>query len=765
MSDKSSIIKETQKYLARGQIDKAIAEWEKLIKEYPDGNNYNTLGDLYLKKDDKQNAIDSFHKAANFFRHEGFSLKALALYKKILNINPSDPDSLFSLGELNEEKGLTTDAIKYYLATADSLSKEGKKEKLLDIYDKVLTLSPANIPLRNKVAEIYSKEGLMSEATKQYFQIAMLHAEKGEIEKSIGYYQKVLGAQPLNREAILGINYLYEKTGNLEKAIEQMKEAINLFPQDTDIHLRCAEIHIMSGMFDEAREYLGKVIEIEPANIKARRLLGDIYLNEGDREKAWTEYLPVLDEMILDEKYDDAIKLLDSFKDIDPLETGKRLVSLYRQLGEQDHIANELISLGDVLILKDMQKEALNCYKEALEITPDNESLSAKVAELDKEVSKELEEEFISIKTEKSVDEAIVEADIFLRYGLYDNVKNLLEVYKDREPENIELHLRLKSLYVDTGDKEQAITECLILNELYKKAGDISKGEQVIKEAYEISPEDQRLISVTAPPLHEKEEEVTITPPEGPAIEDYSEEIAEADFYSRQGLTDEARAILERLQTLFPENKEIGQKLDSLGQVVETEQKIEHIEEKQEEIILTESEILEAEEIHEPALDSDVMDIFNEFKKGLEKELDEEDYETHYNLGIAYKEMGLTDDAIREFQTSRNNPKRFVPSSSMLGICYMEKGLYPLAIDVLRNAIEKMEDRGESYWSMKYDLAEAYEKKGNLKEALDLYTAVYGWNSKFRSVSDKLTNLRAKVTEDGVEQKKTKDRKDRVSYL
>lgn len=763
MSDKSSIIKETQKYLARGQIDKAIAEWEKLIKEYPDGNNYNTLGDLYLKKGDTQNAIDSFHKAAKFFRHEGFSLKALALYKKILNINPSDPDSLYSLGELNEEKGLTTDATRYYLAAADSLSKEGKKERLLEIYDKILALSPANIPFRNKVAEIYAKEGLMSEASKQYFQIAMLYAEKGDTEKSIGYYQKVLSAQPLNREAILGINYLYEQTGNLEKAIEQMKEAVNLFPLDTDIHLRCAEIHIMTGRLDEAREYLGKVTEIEPANIKARRLLGDIYLNEGDREKAWTEYLPVLDEMILDEKYDAAIKLLDSFKDIDPLETGKRLVSLYRQLGEQGQVANELISLGDVLAVTGMQKEALNCYKEALEITPDNESLSAKVAELAKEVSKELEEEYISIKTEKTVDEAIVEADIFLRYGLYDNVKNLLEVYKDREPENIELHLRLKSLYVDTGDKEQAITECLILNELYKKAGDISEGEQVIKEAYEIYPEDQRLISVTAPPL--TEEEVTITPPEGSAIEDYSEEIAEADFYSRQGLTDEARAILERLHTLFPENKEIDQKLDSLGQIVETEQKIEHIEEKQEEIILTESEILEAEEIHEPALGSDVMDIFNEFKKGLEKELDEDDYETHYNLGIAYKEMGLADDAIREFQTSRNNPTRFVPSSSMLGMCYMEKGLYSLAIDVLRSAIERMEDRGESYWSMKYDLAEAYEKKGNLKEALDLYTAVYGWNSKFRSVSDKLNNLRAKVTEDGVEQKKTKDRKDRVSYL
>lgn len=755
MSDKSAIIKEAQKYLARGQIDKAIAEWEKLVKEYPDGTTYNTIGDLYLKKGDKTNAIDSLHKAANFFRHEGFSLKALALYKKILNINPTESEALFSLGELNEEKGLITDAIKYYLTTADTLSKEGKKEKLLEIYDKILTLSPANIPLRNKVAEIYSKEGLMSEAAKQYFQVAMLYFDKGDLENSRGYYQKVLDVQPLNKEAILGISYLYERSGNLERALEQVKEAANLFPEDTDIHLRSAEIYIRARRFDEAGASLRKVLEVEPANIKARRLLGDMYLKEGDREKAWTEYLPVLDEMILDEKYDDAIKLLESFKDMDPLETGKRLVSLHRQLGEQVQVANELVSLGDVFIAKGMQKEALNCYRETLGITPDDASLKAKVVELEKEVSAE----YISLKGEKAVDEAIVEADIYLRYGLYGNVRNLLEPFKQSEPENLDLHLRLKSLYVNTGDKEQAITECLILNDLYEKAGDIAKSEQIIKEAHEIYPEDPRLVSLL------KEEEFAVAPPEGPATEDYGEEIAEADFYSGQGLIDEAREILERLHNLFPENEEISVKLSSLGQIKESEEKIEHVEEKQKESVVTEGEILEAEEITEPALESDVMDIFNEFKKGLEEKLGKEDYETHYNLGRAYKEMGLTDDAIREFQISRDNPKRFIPSSSMLGICYMEKGLYPLAIDVLKNAIDKMEDTGESYWAMKYDLAEAYEKNGNSKKALALYTEVYGWNSKFRSVSDKKNFLRAMVKEEDVGQKKPKDRKDRVSYL
>ena len=86
MSDKASIMKEAQKYLARGQMDKAIAEWEKLAREYPEGNTFNTIGDLYLKKGERSIALDSFHKAATFFKQEGFALKALALYKKILNL-------------------------------------------------------------------------------------------------------------------------------------------------------------------------------------------------------------------------------------------------------------------------------------------------------------------------------------------------------------------------------------------------------------------------------------------------------------------------------------------------------------------------------------------------------------------------------------------------------------------------------------------------------------------------------------------------------
>ena len=59
--DKVAITTAAQKFLAKGQIDMAIAEWEKLIGESNEGNVYNTIGDLYLKKNSKKEAGNGFY--------------------------------------------------------------------------------------------------------------------------------------------------------------------------------------------------------------------------------------------------------------------------------------------------------------------------------------------------------------------------------------------------------------------------------------------------------------------------------------------------------------------------------------------------------------------------------------------------------------------------------------------------------------------------------------------------------------------------------
>ena len=773
MSDKTAIIKEAQKFLARGQIDKAIAEWEKLIKESPDANTYNTIGDLYLKKGDKTPAIDSFHKAARFFRDEGFSLKALALYKKILNIDTSNTSALYALGELSEEKGLTTDAIKYYLASADILSKEGKKDELLKAYDKILSLSPSNIPLRNKVAEIFKKEGLQIEAAKEYLHIARLYDEKDDVNNAGMYYKKSLDLQPNNNEALLGLSSIYEKTGNPRQAQEYLKKAVELAPSNTELILKYAESLVKAKSFSEAMQYISKIIEIEPSNTSARKLLGEMYAESGDKQKAWEEYKVIIDEIIFDGKLDEAINILTMFMDTEPVETRKKLVTLYKQKNDYESAFAELVSLGDAFIFSEerMLKEALECYKEASEIHPDDNELKEKITD----IKRELGEEYTEPK--KSVDESLAEADIFLRYGLYDEARAMLEPLKIQEPENADVHAKLKSLYSETGDKEQAVNECIILAELYDKSGNIELREGILKEAYEINPEDPRLLERSA--MQPSEEFIAQRGVSAQGVEDYSEDTAEAEFYLRQGLYKEAKVAYQKLLELFPDNNEIREKLSLIEakakeEVRAEEKPIEEVEKPAETVIESPTEefvisdILEAEAAPEFTLESDVLGIFEEFKKGLEKEIGTEDLETHYNLGIAYKEMGLIDDAIKEFQTSKNDPERLIPSISMLGMCYMAKGLYPLAIDSFNSVMEKIGTKDESHWGVKYELAEAYEKNENLKEALRHYTEVYGWNSKFRNVAEKINLLKvhaSKPAEKPVLTEKQKIKKERVSYL
>ena len=90
--------------------------------------------------------------------------------------------------------------------------------------------------------------------------------------------------------------------------------------------------------------------------------------------------------------------------------------------------------------------------------------------------------------------------------------------------------------------------------------------------------------------------------------------------------------------------------------------------------------------------------------------------------------------------------------------------MFSLAIDILSKAIKEVSDKDESYWALKYELADAYEKNNNLREALDLYTEVFGWNAKFRNVSEKMSQIKTRSLK-GSEGEKSKTKKDRVSYL
>ena len=119
-------------------------------------------------------------------------------------------------------------------------------------------------------------------------------------------------------------------------------------------------------------------------------------------------------------------------------------------------------------------------------------------------------------------------------------------------------------------------------------------------------------------------------------------------------------------------------------------------------------------------------EIFRDFKKGVEQQLSPEDYETHYNLGIAYKEMGLTDEAIGEFQLAAKDPLHAVECCAMLGLCFLEKGLPQLSVKWYRKGLETIGVKEEDRLGLQYALAGVLEQIGDRDGAYRTYLEIYG---------------------------------------
>ena len=181
----------------------------------------------------------------------------------------------------------------------------------------------------------------------------------------------------------------------------------------------------------------------------------------------------------------------------------------------------------------------------------------------------------------------------------------------------------------------------------------------------------------------------------------------------------------------------------------------------------------------EPKVDpaqQELESIFLEFKKGVQKQFGDQDYETHYNLGIAYKEMGMISEAVEEFQLASKGQASFIDAMSMIATCCREKGDYEQAMQQIQAIL--MDERCSSGHAigLKYELAQLYELREMKKEALELYQEIYRVDKTFKDVAKRVKNLKgnapdtpqasASVPSRKVPTEKVKSKKQKkVSYL
>ena len=144
-----------------------------------------------------------------------------------------------------------------------------------------------------------------------------------------------------------------------------------------------------------------------------------------------------------------------------------------------------------------------------------------------------------------------------------------------------------------------------------------------------------------------------------------------------------------------------------------------------------------------------LAEVFQEFRSELGElgEEEDEDLETHYNLGIAYREMGLLDEAIGEFQKVAKAVQKgksfayIMNCSALLALSFMDKGEPQIAAVWYQHALEVPGLDHEAIMALRYDLGVALESAGESTAALDSFRKVYALNIDYRDVADRIATL------------------------
>ena len=311
----------------------------------------------------------------------------------------------------------------------------------------------------------------------------------------------------------------------------------------------------------------------------------------------------------------------------------------------------------------------------------------------------------------------LAEVDEYMVLGLYEDARDTLREILKKRPEDPQVLAKIDEVGFSVAQ----------LQEEAEASATASEGASLVEESLAAAA------STPAPAAEEAEPQVSLgqvtNVPDVLATPDVAE-IEEEPLAALEGVAepDQVESVLSGPAGIKGEYIDLASELSN--EVFGTQSAVE------EETSPTGNP---ADALSDPGLD----EMFREFKKGVEKQLGAEDYDTRYNLGIAYKERGLLDEAIAEFQLASKDESRLLECCSMLGLCFLEKGMPQIAIKWFEKGLNSPGRSEEEQHGLRYDLAIAYESAGEPERALELYMDIYRVNARSRDVKDRVSGLQA----------------------
>ncbi|HWP44979.1 MAG TPA: tetratricopeptide repeat protein [Blastocatellia bacterium] len=484
--NKSKALRTAEKYVLQGKIPAAIDEYRKVVDADPtDLTTINTLGDLYVRAGRIQEAISNFSRIAESYRESGFTLKAIAMLKKISKLDPTNIETAMKLANLYSQQGLLVEARQQYLQVADAYARAGQTRKALEAYQKIADLDPSNTAVRMKLGEIYSREGMLEQAHDAFIMAGAEFLRKGDTEQALSANLKAIAINSESRQGLTAIASIYTQQGQADRAINVLCDAFEKNPGDVELLTILGRTYMSAGLMDDAERTFLSLVELDRNRYHYLLEVGRRFLQMGDLDRAAEQIDGCLDVLIAKREEDKAIDFLRRVLDRDLNHVGalKRLAQIFMRIREDHNLIATLNSLVEASMRKGNDEEAIAALKELARLEPDEPIHLQRLYNLGvRDITEPGEPDVVRATgpldyESAAFDDAFVirqisEAEILAGHGQVEHAVMMLREILNHAPENVQVHLKLKDIYLRAGIMDKAAIECLELARIHEARGE-----------------------------------------------------------------------------------------------------------------------------------------------------------------------------------------------------------------------------------------------------------------------------------------------------
>ncbi len=697
MGAKETAIEKAQAFAMKGIFDKAVAEYKKAAALDPkDVTLRLKIGDIHVKTGNKTEAVNEYKEVAKVHSQKGFYLKAIAVYKQILKIEEANFDIHYKLAELYARQKLTSDAISEYSILVNSFEKKGKTGEVVQLLKEMLDIDPDNTTVRLKLAQHYQKLNFEKDALAEYAVIFDKYVAQNKLDKAEKLYLGLYAATPKNAQVLKGLAVVNIKRGDGGKFLKYAKPLFHIYKE--------------AGDAENAKAMAEAIVDADKKDMECMTYLGKGLLSPQPAPKSTPKPAPAHDAPLI--AFPEA-PVKAKVAPPKPKEEDEPLIS-WPEEGIEIGVKGEVPPPAEETPSVEEKKEAPLIEIEIPAPRPPAPAAQKQEAPLI-EIEIPASHEDIHPEEEPVAGVATREAPVVTEAA-------------GVEEDEFEVEIPLPGETPSEADEEGELEGEAI--EIETPVGEMSQTDiDALMGVEALSPDEEKAAESHEAASTEVEVEI-------------EEPVADAKALPAQAVPHGAA------EAATVSHEDLFKSITELTEHAEPDEEISDVLlEDTEEIIDEPAPALAAEKKAWRERKEDYVDLSAEL--GLEApsmrggeegaaEAGKEDFETHFNLGIAYMEMEMHGEAAKEFKIALKDPKFEFECYTRLGLCAMSERNFDEAISCYVKGLKVPKRNDDERKGMMYELALVYEAANKKDEAFKLFNAINSIDPDYREAALKV---------------------------